>query len=149
MSLENTINADIKTAMIAREKDKLNALRAVKAAILLAKTEKGVEGGLTEDAEIKILQKLVKQRKDSYEIYKNQGHEEMANEELFQFEIINTYLPEALDEDEVMEIVKAVVEKTGATTMKDMGKVMGLASKELAGKADNKLVAGIIKKLLS
>ena len=149
MSLENTINADIKTAMIAREKDKLNALRAVKAAILLAKTEKGAEGGLTEDTEIKLLQKLVKQRKDSFEIYKNQGHEEMANEEFYQFEIINKYLPEALDEDEVMEIVKAVVEKTGATSMKDMGKVMGMASKELAGKADNKLVAGIIKILLS
>lgn len=149
MSLEITINADIKAAMLAREKQKLEALRAVKAALLLAKTEKGGETGISEETEIAILQKLVKQRNDSYEIYKKQGRDDMAGEELFQLEIIKKYLPEALSEEDVVKIVRSIIENTGAASMKDMGKVMGIATKELAGKADNKQVAEIIKKLLS
>ena len=149
MNLEDTINADIKVAMVAREKDKLEALRAVKAAILLAKTEKGSEGGVSEEAGLKILQKLVKQRQESFEIYKQQGRDDMANEELAQLQVIKKYLPEAMSEEDIKAVIQTIIEQTGAASMKDMGKVMGMASKQLAGKADNKLVAGMIKALLS
>lgn len=149
MSLENTINTDIKSAMMAREKDKLEALRAIKAAILLAKTQKGSEGGVSEEEELKILQKLVKQRQESFDIYKGQGRDDMANEELAQLEVIKKYLPEAMSEEEVKAVIQSIIKKTGASSMKDMGKVMGMASKQLAGKADNKSVAGMIKTMLT
>jgi len=150
MSLEVTINNDIKQAMLARDKKKLEALRAIKAALLLEKTGAGVGGAeIPEGIELKLLQKLVKQRKESSLLYKEQGRADLAKDEDYQAAIIENYLPEQMSTEEVQKIVSDIVEKTGASTMKDMGKVMGMASKQLAGKADNKTVSGIVKQLLS
>lgn len=149
MSLEQTINSDIKAAMLAKDNKKLDALRAVKAAILLAKTDKGSAGDIAEDAEMKILQKLIKQRKDSADLYKSQGRNDLAEEESFQLSVIEKYLPDQMSEDEVKKQVSNIISESGASSMKDMGKVMGMASKNLAGKADNKLIAAIVKELLS
>jgi uncharacterized protein YqeY len=147
MSLEEQINADIKAAMLAKEKEKLEALRAVKSAVLLAKTEKsGVEVSI--DAELKLLQKLVKQRKEAAEIYKAQSREDLADVELFQAAVIEKYLPEQLSEDEIRAVVKQIIETSGAAGMKDMGKVIGLSSRQLAGKADGKLISAIVKSML-
>lgn len=148
MTLEDKINADIKSAMLAREKDKLEALRAIKSAVLLAKTEKmGAE--LSEDTELKLLQKLVKQRRESAEIYNAQNREDMANAELFQAGIIEQYLPKQLSPEEIKTVLQKIISDTGANSAKDMGKVMGLASKELAGKADGKTISALVKELLS
>jgi uncharacterized protein YqeY len=147
MSLEQKINDDIKTAMLAREKEKLEALRAIKSAVLLAKTEK-LGAALDSDTEIKMLQKMVKQRRESAEIYTSQGRADMAEAELFQAVIIEAYLPEQLSEDEVREIIKQIIAETGALGPKEMGKVMGLANQKLAGKADGKSIAAIVKALL-
>jgi len=148
MSLEEKINADIKAAMLAREKDKLDALRAVKSAVLLAKTEKtGAE--ISPDAELKLLQKLVKQRRESAEIYLGQSRQDMADAELFQAGIIEQYLPRQLDADEIKAELKIIIAETGAGSAKDMGKVMGLASQRLAGKADGKTISSLVKELLS
>lgn len=149
MSLEQTINSDIKAAMLAKDNKKLDALRAVKSAILLAKTDKGSAGDIAEDAEMKILQKLIKQRKDSADLYKSQGRNDLAEEESFQLSVIEKYLPDQMSEDEVKKQVSNIISESGASSMKDMGKVMGMASKNLAGKADNKLIAAIVKELLS
>jgi uncharacterized protein YqeY len=149
MSLEKLINDDIKAAMLARDKQKLEALRAVKAAILLAKTDKGGAGDVEEDTEMKILQKLVKQRRESAEIYKQQGRAALAEEEIFQLAIIEKYLPAQMSNEEVKKIIKEIIAETGAATIKDMGRVMGLATKKLAGKADNKLISGLVKELLN
>jgi len=149
MSLEQTINNDIKAAMLAKDKKKLDALRAVKSAILLAKTDKGSAGEIAEDVEMKILQKLVKQRKDSAELYKSQGRNDLAEEENFQLSVIEKYLPEQMSEDDIKKVISEIISETGASSMKDMGRVMGMASKKLAGKADNKLIAAIVKELLS
>ena len=150
MSLEANINNDIKTAMMARDKRTLEALRAVKAAILLAKTEKGSAGAaMEEEAENKILQRLVKQRRDSAELYKEQGRKDLEEEELFQLSVIEKYLPEQLGEQEVMGIIERIIEECGASSMKDMGKVMGMATKQLSGKADNKLIASLVKTALN
>lgn len=148
MSLEKVINDDIKTAMLAKDKKTLEALRAVKAAILLAKTDKGSEGGVSEDAEMSILQKLVKQRKDSAELYVSQGREDLAEEENFQLSVIEKYLPEQMSLDDVRAQVQDIIKETGADSKKDMGRVMGMASKKLAGKTDNKLIASIVKEQL-
>jgi uncharacterized protein YqeY len=149
MELENRINADIKQAMIAKESRKLEALRAVKAALLLAKTSKEATGGeLPEEAGLKLLQKLVKQRQESADIYKSNGRNDLADQELFQAGIIENYLPKQLSEDDIREGLLRIIKETGASSVKDMGKVMGLASKEFAGKADNKIVADLVKKLL-
>jgi uncharacterized protein len=149
MNLMETINQDIKKAMLAKEKEKLEALRAIKSAILVQQTEKGASHELTPDLEIKILQRLVKQRKESAEVYAQQSREDLAQPEIFQAQIIQAYLPEQLSDDQVRQKIKAIVSETGAQGMKDMGKVMGRASKELAGKADNKLISSIVKELLS
>ncbi len=149
MQLEPRINEEIKKAMLAREQDRLEALRAIKAAILLEKTKEGGSGDLQEDSEMRILQKLVKQRRESAEIYKNANREDLAGKELFEASIIETFLPAQLSADEITEKVRAIIAQTGATTIRDMGKVMGAASKELAGKADNKTISEIVKKLLS
>jgi uncharacterized protein YqeY len=149
MSLENTINQDIKAAMLAKDKKTLEALRAVKAAILLAKTDKGTGGEVAGDAEMKILQKLVKQRRESAELYKSQNRDDLVEEELFQMKVIQKYLPEQMSEDEIRKAVREIIAETGASSMKDMGRTMGMASKKLAGKADNKVVAQIVKELLS
>jgi len=149
MSLEKLINDDIKAAMLARDKQKLEALRAVKAAILLAKTDKGGASEVEEDTEMKILQKLVKQRRESAEIYKQQGRAALAEEEIFQLAIIEKYLPAQMSEEDVKKIIKEIIAETGAASIKDMGRVMGLATKKLAGKADNKLISGLVKELLN
>ena len=149
MELENRINADIKAAMISRESRKLEALRGIKAALLLAKTSKeAVAGEIKDEAGLKILQKLVKQRQESAEIYRANGRNELADEELFQAGIIESYLPQQMSEAEIIEGVRKIIRETGASSTKDMGKVMGLASKEFAGKADNKAVADLVKKIL-
>lgn len=149
MALVEQINNDIKAAMKAREKDKLAALRAVKSALLLVASEKGNNGEVSEAAGIKLLQKLVKQRKESAEAFQGQDREDMADEELGQAEVIETYLPAQMSEDGVTAVIDSVIATTGASTMKDMGKVMGMASVKLAGKADNKMVAQVIKSRLS
>ncbi len=149
MELEILINEDIKQAMINKDKEKLEALRAIKAALLLEKTGKDVSSGIIpETVELKLLQRLVKQRRESAEVFKAQGRPDLAEVEIFQAAIIEKYLPDQMSDDEVIAIVKKVIAETGATGIKDMGKVMGTASKLVAGKADNKLIAEIIKKLL-
>lgn len=149
MSLAEKINTDIKQTMLARDKRKLEALRAIKAGLLLAKTGKDTSSGeIPETIEIQLLQKLVKQRRESAEIYKQQNRTDLAEEEIFQADIIQTYLPQQISEDEIIGIVKTIIAQTGASGMKDMGKVMGAASKQLAGKADNKKISVIVKSLL-
>ena len=149
MTLEEKINNDIKLAMRAKDKTALQALRAVKAAILLAKTEKDGGAEFSEDFEIKLLQKLVKQRKDSASIYKEQNRMDLYEPEINEASIIEKYLPEQLSAEEITTIIKEIITKTSATTMKDMGKVMGMASSQLAGKADGKTISTIVKSLLS
>lgn len=149
MSLENNINQDIKSAMLAKESLKLEALRAVKAAILLAKTEKGGSNELTEDAEIKLLQKLVKQRKETAEIYQQNQRPELAEKELAEAAVIEVYLPKQMSEEDVRKAVAEIIAQTGASGIKDMGKVMGMASKNLAGKVAGNILSGIVKELLA
>lgn len=149
MNLEITINQDIKKAMLAKEKEKLEALRAVKSALLLAKTEKGGAEELSDDAGIKIMQRLVKQRKDSANIYKEQGREDLAEKELFEAQVIEAYLPEQMSDEELTANIAKIIEELGATSMADMGKVMGRASKELAEKAEGKAIADKVKSLLN
>ncbi len=150
MSLEITINNDIKQAMLARDKRKLAALRAIKAGLLLEKTGEGVGSvEVPETIELKLLQKLVKQRNDSAKLYRDQNRADLAEEEEYQASIIIKYLPAQLSAEEVFDIVKKIIAEIGASSMKDMGRVMGMASKQLAGKADNKTVSGIVKQLLA
>ncbi|MCX6267828.1 MAG: GatB/YqeY domain-containing protein [Bacteroidetes bacterium] len=148
MSLELKINDDIKAAMLARNAEKLEALRAIKAALLLEKAKEGATGEVGEEVELKILQKLVKQRRESSDIYSQANREDLARHELFEASVIETYLPQQMSEAEVTELITKIVAQTGATSVKDMGKVMGIASKELAGKADNKMISVIVKSLL-
>ncbi|MCK5857475.1 MAG: GatB/YqeY domain-containing protein [Bacteroidales bacterium] len=149
MSLEIKINSDIKAAMIAKDKRKLEALRAVKSALLLIKTGKDTSfAEVPEELELKTLQKLIKQRKESAEIFKSQDRAEMADEELYQADIIQAYLPAQMSEEDIKVIIEKIVAQTGASSMKDMGKVMGMASKQLAGKADNKIISNIVRTLL-
>jgi uncharacterized protein YqeY len=149
MTLEEKINQDIKAAMIAKDANKLRGLRAVKAAILLAKTEKGHSEELTEETEIKVLQKLVKQRKESAEIYKNQNREDLYAVEVEEQEVIEAYLPQQLSREEVEAIIKDIISTTGASSVKDMGKVMTAANQQLAGKADGRTISELVKSLLA
>ena len=150
MELEILINEDIKQAMLSKDKDKLEALRAIKAALLLEKTGKDVSCGIIpKTVELKMLQRLVKQRRESAEIFKAQDRPDLAEAELFQAGIIEKYLPAQMSEAEVEALVIKVIDEMQATGMKDMGKVIGVSSKVVAGKADNKLIADIVKKLLS
>jgi uncharacterized protein len=150
MELEKLINNDIKQTMLARDSRKLEALRAIKAALLLEKTGKDLawNGEIPEEVELKLLQKLVKMRRESAELYSSQNRSDLAEEELFQAEIIEKYLPAQMDETEVEAIIRSIIVESGAQTMKDMGKVMGVTTQKLAGKADNKTISGIVKKLL-
>ncbi len=148
MSFTDKINADLKTAMKAKDQDTMRTLRAIKSAILLANTD-GSGEEMTEEKGIKILQKLVKQRKESLDIYVKQGREDLAAPERAEIAVIEKYLPEAMSEEDVEKAVKAVIEQSGASSMKDMGKVMGMATKQLAGQADGKVISGIVRKLLS
>jgi uncharacterized protein YqeY len=145
MMISNTIDQEIKKAMLAKDQAQLRGLRAIKAALLLAKTEKGSAEEMTEDTELKILQKLVKQRKESSDIYKQQGREDLALVEDEEIEVISVFLPKQLERSEVEAIIANIIKDAGASSMKDMGKVVGLANKELAGKADGKLIAEIVK----
>ncbi len=149
MSISVQINADIKTAMLAKEREKLEALRALKSAFMLAKTEKGGSEELSEEAEIKIVQKLVKQRKDSAEVYKENGREELYAKEISEAEVIAQYLPAQLSEEEVAVAVKEIIASVGAAGPQDMGKVMGVASKQLGGKAEGKVIANVVKQTLA
>lgn len=149
MSLEERINNDIKSAMLAKDKVRLEALRAVKSAILLAKTEKGGGEGLTPDAEAKMLQKQVKQRKESAEIYTQQNRPELAEKELAEAAVIEEYLPKMLSDDELTAEVKKIIAQVGATSPSEMGKVMGIASKAFAGKAEGKAIADKVKTILA
>lgn len=149
MELENRINSDIKQAMIAKEGQKLEALRAVKAALLVAKTSKeAVNGEVSDEAGLKLLQKLVKQRQESAEIYKSSGRDDLAEVELFQATVIEAYLPKQLGIEEIKAGLQQIINETGASGPRDLGRVMGLASKLFAGKADNKVVADLAKALL-
>ncbi|RMG77087.1 MAG: GatB/YqeY domain-containing protein [Bacteroidetes bacterium] len=148
MSLEEKINADLKAAMKAKDQAALRGIRAIKAAILLAKTD-GSGEAMTPEKEIKLLQKLVKQRKDSLEIYEKQGREDLAEIEREEISVIEKYLPEQLSPEALENILKDIIARTGASSMRDMGKVMGMASKQLAGKADGKTISSVVKKLLS
>ena len=149
MSLTEQINADLKSAMKNKEREKLDAIRAIKTAFTLAKTEKSGGAELTEDEELKIVQKLVKQRKDSAEIYKGQGREDLYEKEMSEVEVISVYLPKQLSEEELVGKLTEIISKVGASGPQDMGKVMGVASKELSGKAEGKLIAQKVKELLS
>jgi uncharacterized protein YqeY len=147
--IANTIDQEIKQAMLAKDQAKLRGLRAIKAALLLAKTEKGHAEDISEEAEIKILQKLVKQRKESATIYKEQGREDLYNVEQEEIDVISQFLPQQLDKAAIEQIIAKIIAESGATSVKEMGKVMGLANKELAGKADGKLIGEIVKSQLA
>ncbi len=148
MSLQNKVMEQLKNAMKAKDAVALESLRAIKSAILLAQTESGAKEELAESEELKLLQKLVKQRKDSAAVYKEQGRDDLAQPELDQVAIIEKFLPEALSEEEIEKVVVMTIESVGASGMKDMGKVMGIVSKELAGQADGKTISTIVKKNL-
>lgn len=147
MSLTDQINNDIKAAMKAKDKPTLEALRAIKSQLLLAATEKGA-GESDEAAEMKMLQKLVKQRRDSADIYTNEGRNDLAAAELEQVTIIENYLPEQMTEDQIRSEVDAIIKATGAKGMQEMGKVMGAANQKMAGKADGKIIAQLVKRAL-
>jgi uncharacterized protein len=149
MSLQQDIMTALKEAMKAKDTTALTALRAVKSAILLAQTETGAQTEITEEQELKMLQKLVKQRKDSAAIYLEQGREDLAAPELAEADVISQFLPEALSDADVEKIVDAVIAQTGAQGMKDMGKVMGVVTQKVAGKADGKTISNIVKAKLS
>jgi len=149
MSLEQKIMGELKTAMLAKDEKALRSLRAIKAAILLAKTSEGAGGELKEEDEIKLLQKLVKQRKDSLEIYQQQNRTDLAQKEQEEIGIIEKFLPKQLSADELRAEVAAIISGVGATSPADMGKVMGAATKKLAGKADGKTISALVKELLS
>ena len=148
MSLENKIMPYLKTAMKSKDQAALRSIRAIKAAILLTKTD-GSGKELDEAGEIKLLQKLVKQRQDSLDIFKKQGRDDLAKVEEQEIEVISRYLPKQLSSDELKPIISDIIAKTGASGMKDMGKVMGMASAQLAGQADGKTLSGIVKELLN
>jgi uncharacterized protein len=149
MSLKIQIDADIKAAMLARDQVKLLALRDIKKGILIEETKAGGNGEVSEAEGMKILQKAVKQRKDSAEIFKAQGRADLLEKELAEIAIIEVYLPEAMSEEELKSLVKAIINKLGASSPADMGKVMGVASKELAGKAEGRAISDMVKVLLA
>lgn len=148
MSLQKQIMEELKMAMKSKDALALQALRAVKSAFLLAKTETGAGDDLTEDQEMKIIQKQVKQRKDSAAIFIDQGRQDLADPELAEIAVLEKFLPEALSEEAIEKVVLETIAKTGAAGMKDMGKVMGMVSKQLAGQADGKTISGIVRKNL-
>jgi uncharacterized protein YqeY len=146
MALEEKINADIKAAMLAKDQQKLEAIRGIKSALLLLKSS---GKPVTDDEEIKALQKMVKQRKEAAEIYHTQNRKDLEDVELFQANIIETYLPKQMGEDEIKSVLAKIISEVGATSPADMGKVMGIATKEMAGKADGKIISGLVKEMLS
>ena len=149
MNLFDKVSGDINTALLARDKVRLEALRGIKKEFLEAKTDKGGDGELSDDAALKILAKMVKQRKESASIYTEQNREDLAGEELAQAAIIEEYLPKQLSEEELTAALKEIIARVGATSAKEMGKVMGTASKELAGKAEGKAISAKVRELLA
>ena len=149
MSLENTIMTAMKESMKSKDQTSLRSLRAIKSAIILQKTQKGSSDEISIEDELKILQKLVKQRKDSADIYQNQDRMDLAQPELDEIKVIEEFLPEAMSEDEVENEVKKVIDDIGAEGMKDMGKVMGIVTKKLTGKADGKTISTIVRNNLT
>lgn len=149
MSLEEKINGELKAAMMAKNQAAMRALRAIKAAILLAKTEKGAAATLSEEKEVAMLQKMIKQRKESIEIFEKQNRADLATTEKEEVEVIEKFLPAMMSQEEITESVKKIIAEVGATSAKEMGKVMGAASKAFAGKADNKIVSEVVKTLLT
>ena len=149
MSLEQKIMAELKTAMLARDEKTVRSLRAIKAAILLAKTAENAGEELKEEEEMKMLQKMVKQRKDSLEIYQQQNREDLAQKEREEIEVIEKFLPKQLSTEELKNELAKIIQQTGASSPADMGKVMGVATKQLAGKADGKTISTLVKELLS
>lgn len=147
MTLAEKLNEDLKDAMRRKDSGRLRALRAIKSALLLAQTEKGASD-VTPDTEIKIIQKLVKQRKESFDIFQQQNREDLADKEAEEIAVLEEYLPEQMSEEQVKEEIAKIIVETGASSPKDMGKVMGVASKKLAGKADSKTIGTIAKQLL-
>lgn len=143
------IDQEIKKAMLAKDQAALRGLRAIKAALLVARTEKGSAEEITEDAEMKILQRLIKQRKESSDIYKQQGREDLAIIEDEEIAVISQFMPQQLSKEEVEVLIAKLIAAAGAVTVKDMGRIMGLANKELSGKADGKLIAEIVKTQLA
>ena len=149
MSLKTTIDGDIKKAMLARNKEELEALRSIKSMILLAETEKGVVAEISSEAEAKLLMKAAKQRKESAEIFQKEGRDDLAQRENFQLEVISRYLPKQMSEMEITEALHGIIAQVGAKGPQDMGKVMGIATKMMAGKADGKIIADLVKKILT
>jgi len=149
MALVDSINSAIKEAMLAKQEGRLRGLRAIKSAILLAQTEKGAAENLTEEKEIQVLAKLAKQRKESLDIFVKENREDLAQKEREEISVIEAYLPKQLSADEIKTIVQAIITQTGASSPADMGKVMGMASKQLAGKADGKTISETVKALLT
>ena len=149
MSLEQKVMAEMKPAMMAKDEATLRGLRAVKAAIQIAKTEKGASDTLTDDQEIKLLQKLVKQRKDALEIYEKENREDLAQKEREEIKVIERFLPQQMSQDELRAELKKIIEQVGVTGPQDMGKVMGAATKAFAGRADGKTISATVKELLS
>jgi hypothetical protein len=149
MSLKTRIDADIKSAMLAKNQVELRALRAIKSMILLAQSESGASEELNEVEEMKILMKAAKQRRDSLDVYKQQGREDLAKEESNELEVIERFLPKMMDESEVEEKIKEIIKEQGATGPQDMGKLMPVAIKAFQGKTDNKTISGLLKKLLN
>ncbi|HWZ14617.1 MAG TPA: GatB/YqeY domain-containing protein [Mucilaginibacter sp.] len=148
MSLINQVDQDIKQAMLAKQADRLRGLRAIKAALLVARTEKGAAEELTSEAEIKVLQKLVKQRKESAEIYKAQNRDDLYQIEMAEMQVIEPYLPQQMTRFEIEGYLQELISRVGATSVSDMGKVMGIANKELAGQADGKTISEVVRQLL-
>lgn len=149
MSLRQQIDNDIKKAMLEKSKDELNALRSIKSLILLAETDKSAASLMSDETENKILMKAAKQRKEAIEIFQKEGRDELAQKEILELDVISRYLPKQMTEDEVRAEIQKIVEQTGAKGPQDMGKVMGPATKLLAGKADGKMISEIVKKLIA
>ncbi|HEX2848701.1 MAG TPA: GatB/YqeY domain-containing protein [Chitinophagaceae bacterium] len=149
MSLEQKIMTELKAAMLAKNESALRSLRAIKAAILLAKTSEGAGGELKEEDETKLLQKLVKQRRDSLEIFQQQNRADLAQKEQEELDVIEKFLPKQMTPEELKEAVAGIIAATGASSPSDMGKVMGAATKQLAGKADGKAISALVKELLA
>lgn len=149
MNLEQKVMAELKTAMLAKDEKSLRSLRAIKAAIILSKTAEGAGGELKPEDEIKLLQKLVKQRKDSLDIYQKQHREDLAKKEQEEIEIIEKFLPRQMDTEELKSMLVALIKELGVTSPAEMGKVMAAATKQLSGKADGKTISGLVKELLS
>ena len=149
MSLEQKVMVELKTAMLAKNEGALRGLRAIKAAIIIAKTAEGAGGEIKEEEEVKLLHKLIKQRKDSLEIYQQQNRADLAGKELEEIGVIEKFLPKQLDGEELREALRKIISETGASSPADMGKVMGVATKQLAGLTDGKSISAAVKELLS